>query len=403
MNSLTFAGWLAQIGRLTLIALAGMRRHWMRSASTLVGAMGVVAVLVSLLSIARGYEEVLRLASTSTNEMVLMRGATAEIGSTIPLDQVQLVRQSASVARDAQGQPLVSSEIFTTIKQPRRDNGQPMGLSLRGVEPAALALRNLRIVEGRLPNPGRFELIVGKQAARTFSGLAIGDTVRIGIAGWKVVGVFAGSHGPAQSEVWADLGALQSALERGTAASVLLVQPAAGVSHAQLASELEHDARLQVRVLRERDYYGEQTEHLTRFVRSLGWGMALLMGLGATFAALNTAQAGISARLREIATFKALGFRDSAVMGSLVAESLLLALAGAALASLLVWSTLDGHSTSTMFFSHNYSQVVFAFDVAPALLLQAAAIAALIGLAGGWWPAAAALRRPLSASLAERR
>ncbi len=403
MNSLTLLGWMGQVMRLTLIALAGMRRHWMRSASTLVGAMGVVGVLVSLLSIARGYEEVLRLASTSTNEMVLMRGATAEIGSTIPADQALLVRQSPSVAHDAQGQPLVSAEVFTTIKQPRRDTGQPMGVSLRGVEPVALTVRGLQVVEGRLPQPGRFELVVGRQATQTFSGLAVGDTVRIGTAGWKVVGTFAGSHGPAQSEVWADLGALQSALERGTSSSVLLLQPAAGVAHAQLASELEHDPRLQVRVLAERDYYGQQTESMTRFVRSLGWGMALLMGLGATFAALNTAQAGVSARLREIATFKALGFRDSAVMGSLVFESLLLALAGAALASLLVWTTLDGHSTSTMFFSHNYSQVVFAFDVAPALLLQAAAIAAVIGVAGGWWPAAAALRRPLSASLAERR
>jgi putative ABC transport system permease protein len=397
------ARWPAQTARLTVIALAGLSRHWMRSASTLVGAMGVVAVLVSLLSIARGYEQVLRLASTSPNAMVMMRGATAEIGSTIPADQVRLVRQAAGVARAGDGQPLVSIEAYTTIKQPRRDDGQPMGVALRGVEPVALALRGLRITAGRAPLPGRFEAIAGRQAAQTFSGLAIGDTVRIGEAAWKIVGTFGGDHGPAESEVWADLGAMQSALERGTGAQVLLVQPAAGVAHEQLAHELERDTRLQVRVLRERHYYGEQSAGLTRFVRSLGWGIALLMGLGATFAALNTAQAGIAARLREIATFKALGFRDSAVLGSIVAESLLLALGGAALACLGVWAALDGRSASTMFFSHNYSQVVFAFDVAPVLLAQAAAVAVFIGVAGGWWPAAAALRRPLSVLLAERR
>jgi len=403
MKPLTVSRWLAQAARLTWIALAGLSSHWMRSASTLIGTMGVVAVLVSLLSIARGYEQVLRLARTSTNAMVLMRGASAEIGSTIPADQVRLVLQAAGVARDADGQPLASVEAFTTIKQTRRDNEQPMGVSLRGVESAALGLRGLRLIDGRAPLPGRFEVIAGRQAARTFSGLAIGDTVRIGAAAWKVVGTFGGDHGPAESEVWADLGALQSALERGTAAQLLLVKPAPGVAHEQLAHDLERDPRLQVRVLRERDYYGEQTAGLTRFVRSLGWGIALLMALGATFAALNTAQAGITARLREIATCKALGFRDSVVLGSIVAESLLLALAGAALACLAVWAALDGRSTSTMFFSHNYSQVVFAFDVAPALLAQAAAVAVVIGVAGGWWPAVVALRRPLSVSLAERR
>jgi putative ABC transport system permease protein len=403
MNPASLWAWPAQVGRLTWIALLSLRRHGWRAASTVVGAMGVVGVLVSLLAIAQGYEQVLRLADSSANTMVLMRGANAEIGSTLPADQVQTLRSARGVARDAAGRPLASTEVFTTLKLNRRDDGQPMSVSLRGVEPVALALRGLRVTEGRLPQAGRFELLAGRQAAQTFQGLAPGGTVRIGGTLWTVVGQFGGAHGVAESELWADLGALQSVQERGQTAQVLLLQPAPGVAHEALARELERDPRLQVRALRESDYYGEQTRSLTRFVRSLGWGMALLMALGATFAALNAAQSGVSARLRELATFKALGFRDSAVLAAIVAESLLLALAGAALAAAAAWAVLDGRQASTMFFSHNYSQVVFAFDVAPAVLWQAAAIAAAIGVAGGWAPGVAALRRPLAATLAERR
>lgn len=403
MNRFTFRQWMAQAVRLTWIALMGVKAHWMRSISTVVGAMGVVAVLVSLLSIARGYEQVLKQTRASDNEMVLMRGASSEIGSAIGGEEVNLVRLAPGVAQGQDGQPLASAEVFTTIKQTRRDNGQAMSVSLRGVEPVAMQLRGLKLIEGRAPQAGQHEVMVGRQAASQFQGLGVGQEIRIGATPWRVVGVFGGEHGLAESEIWADLGALQSSQDRGPVVQLVLLKLAAGTTHTQFAHDIERDPRLALRVVQERDYYGEQTESLTRFVRSLGWGMAILMALGASFAALNTSQASVSSRLREIATLKALGFRDSALMGSIVAESLILALAGAALACAVVWFALDGHSTSTMFFSHNYSQVVFAFDVAPPLLLQATLIAVVIGVAGGWWPASSALRRPVSQSLAERR
>jgi len=141
MNRFTFRQWMAQAVRLTWIALMGVKAHWMRSISTVVGAMGVVAVLVSLLSIARGYEQVLKQTRASDNEMVLMRGASSEIGSAIGGEKVNLVRLAPGVAQGQDGQPLASAEVFTTIKQTRRDNGQAMSVSLRGVEPVAMQLR----------------------------------------------------------------------------------------------------------------------------------------------------------------------------------------------------------------------------------------------------------------------
>jgi len=79
------------------------------------------------------------------------------------------------VARDAQG-PLASAELFVIINLPKRSTGTDANVPLRGVEPAALLVRdNLKIVQGRMFEWGKDEVIVGRGAAREFAGLDVGS------------------------------------------------------------------------------------------------------------------------------------------------------------------------------------------------------------------------------------
>ena len=126
--------------------------------------------------------------------------------------------------------------------------------------------------------------------------------------------------------------------------------------------------------------------------------IAGLMALGALFGALNTMYSSVSARTREIATLRALGFGSGPVIISILLESLALALIGGAFGAVLAYFAFDGFTTSTINWQ-TFSQVAFAFKVSPALLIRAITWSALLGLLGGLFPAIHAARLPIATAL----
>jgi len=153
-------------------------------------------------------------------------------------------------------------------------------------------------------------------------------------------------------------------------------------------------------VLRQADYYAEQSTVLTTLITTLGFLIALLMAVGATFGALNTMYNSISARTREIATLRALGFGSGAVVVSVMLESLAVALVGGLIGALVAYVACNGFHAATVNWQ-SFSQVTFAFAVTPQLLAQGIIWATLIGLIGGLFPALRAARLPIAAALRE--
>ncbi len=118
--------------------------------------------------------------------------------------------------------------------------------------------------------------------------------------------------------------------------------------------------------------------------------VAVIMGIGAIFGAMNTMYAAVASRRVEIAILRALGFAPGAVLLSFLAESLVLALAAGAIGVVLALP-MNGFSTTFANFV-TFSTVAFSFRVRPAIILGAFAFAALMGLLGGWLPARQAMR-----------
>ena len=392
-----------QAGTLLSISLSGMRHRALRAVTTVFGSIGVVAMLVALLSIAEGYRQIMQTSTTDDSVLILMDGATAEISSSIPIDEVALIRQSTLIARGANDAPVLSAEPFTTAKLPGREPGVEMNISLRGVEPAAYELTQIRLVSGRLPASGVREVIVGKLARGRLSGVDPGKDIRIGNSMWRVVGEFSSENGAAESEIWTDAGALTASADRGAAVQLIHLELAPNVRFADFARSLDEDPRLHVRAVSQKDYLAEQSETLQSFVRTLGYGISLLMGLGAAFAALGTSYASVAVRIREIGTLKALGFHDGSIFTSVIAESLLLTCVGGFIGAIAAYLIFDGLQVSTVLHSSNYTQVAFSFLVSPWILVQAALLAVGIGLAGSMYPAWKVLTISIAKASAERR
>ena len=272
---------------------------------------------------------------------------------------------------------------------------------MRGVTRTATAIRdNFRIVDGRMFEWGLNEVVVGVGAQLEFEGLEIGSSITVAQEEWPVVGSFEAGGGLAETDIWVDASVRQPAYRRGTAYQAVYARLESPESFENFKEALTSDPRLNVTPLREADYYAEQSTMLYNLMTGLGTLIAVIMGLGAIFGALNTMYTAVSSRSREIATLRALGFHSGPVVISVLMESLLLALVGGIIGAALAWFAFDGFRASTLNFT-SFSMVAFAFEVSPALLLRGILFAMAIGLVGGLFPAVRAARQPISSALRE--
>jgi putative ABC transport system permease protein len=391
--------WLLQLGAITLMNLRTIPQRAGASLTAAVGVAGVVAVMVAVLSIAEGFRETLRSTGSPDTAMVLRAGSDSELSSGLTLEDTKIVADAPGVRRGAGG-PLASAELYVIVDVPKRSTGTEANVPLRGVEPAAFEIRDgVSIVEGRRFEPGRNEIIVGRGAAAEFE-LDLGARLTWGQNPWTVVGVFADGGSLSESEIWTDVRVLQPAYNRGSTFQSVYLALESAAAFDGFKDALTADPRVNVRVVRQDEYFASQSRTLDNIIRLLGGVVVLLMGVGAVFGAINTMYSAVAARNREIATLRALGFGSVPVVVSVLAESLLLALAGGLVGGAVAYFGFNGYRAATLNWQ-SFSQVVFAFRVTPALLTQGLALSLLMGLLGGLLPAVRAARVPVASALRE--
>lgn len=384
----------AQIRAVVSMNLRSIPTRASISLVTLVAVAVVVTVLLSFLAMANGFRSTVAGTGSSKVAIVLREGSEAELNSTLSREQANLLADLPGVKRGPDG-PLASAELYVVVDGIKRQSGTRANLPLRGLALSGVALRdNVKIVAGRMFNPGTNEIVVGEGAVREFSGFDLGQEVRFNRSTWKVVGVFSMNGSVFESELWADVRSVQSLFNRGSAFQTmrLALEDPSGIG--ELRDTVRADPRLQLDVKTEQDYYSAQSRRTSDLIMLLGWPLGIAMAFGALAGALNTMYTSVSMRSREIATLRALGFSGIATFAGTLAESLVLAIAGGILGALATWTFFDGISASTL--GGSFTQVVFSFKLTPALLWQGAVLALLIGLAGGVFPAWRAARTPVS-------
>lgn len=390
--------WIAQVVAVTGVTLRSIPQRIGSASVAVIGIAGVVIVFTAVLSIAEGFRAAMRGTGDPRTVIVLRAGSDTEMTSGLGGDDARLIAEAPGLERGAAGVH-ASPELFVIVGHPLKRSGTDANVPLRGVTPAALAVRpSLKIVEGRMLTPGTSEVVVGRAASRQFANLTVGSTTRWNDATWQVVGIFDAGGSVAETELWADARVVQSAYRRGNSYQSVYARLESPESLQAFKDRLTSDPRLNVTVFREPDYYQQQSQVLQSIIRTIGIGIAVLMGLGAIFGAINTMYSAVAGRTREIATLRALGFGRSPVVVSVLVESLLLSLVGGAIGGLLAWAAFDGYQTATMNWQ-SFSQVAFAFRVTPELLVRGLVFAVIMGLVGDFFPAVRAARMPVVTAL----
>jgi putative ABC transport system permease protein len=375
-----------------------IRVRWPIALLAVVGIALVVAVVAVLMAMSQGFATALRGTGRPDNAIVVSRGSNSELTSFVELEERQAILDHVPAVRGPDGRALVSWEWVSIVALPRKSDGRRTNVVLRSVTPQALLVRTgIRLVAGRHLAPGLEEVVVGRRILDRVRGLELGGHLRYRRKNLRIVGVFESDGAAFESEVWADFDTLRSAFQRPPGSSSLVFR----VEDPGQIEALDRWIRLQPNLLlhavSERQYYEQQAGPVANTIKALGGLVAVVMGLGAVFAAMNTMYRIVASRTREIGTLRAVGFSRRAILLSFVVESALLGLAGGALGC-LVASTVHGYSTGTANLQ-SYSEVAFAFRITPAIIASSLGFALLMGVLGGLLPAARAARLPIAAAV----
>ena len=369
------------------------------SAVAVVGMAGVVGVLVAVLSMAEGFRATMANTGAEDAVIVMRAGSDSEMTSILMREDLDIVRDAEEIARTSSG-PLASAELFVIIDLIKASTGTVANAPLRGVEPIAFQVRQVRMTEGRMFVPGRNEIVVGRAARNEYRGLTVGSTLRVGQNDWTVVGSFDAGGTVPDSELWCDANVLAPLYQRGASRQAVYAKLRSLDAFTALKDRLTTDPRAKLTVMREREYDESQSRFVHSLITGLGTIIGLLMGIGAVFAAVNTMYSAVASRTREIATLRALGFGGVPVMLSVLVESMLLALLGGAAGAAIAYLGFNGYQAATMNWQ-SMSTIAFAFRVTPRLLVQGVAYALILGLLGGLLPAIRAARLPVVVALRE--
>jgi putative ABC transport system permease protein len=386
-----------------------IRNLRLRKGLTLMTALGIaltVTTAIFLMALIAGLNRAFVSSGSSKNVLVLRKGSEAELSGGFDAALFPVLKTLPGIEKDSHGEPMVSGEWVVVIILPRKDGTGEVNVTVRGMMPDGLEMRQLadgpgmppkvKLLEGRWFQTGQREVVVSSSIRNRFAHANIGDTMEFGKGLWKVVGVFDAGGSAYESEVWGDVNQMASDFDRQGGYSSAYLRATDPIAADALKNRVADDQRLKLEGFIETDYYAKQTSSGAP-IKVIGFVVGFIMAIGSIFAAMNTMYAAVAYRGREIATLRVIGFSRPAILTSFVLESLLLALLGAA-AGILLMLPFNGMETGTSN-AVTFSEVVFALRITPQVAGYAVLFALIMGFVGGLAPAWHAARQNILSAL----
>jgi len=377
-----------------------LRNLVVRKTTTVMTALGIgltVAVLLAILALIGGLRSSLQASGNPLHVLVMRKGTNAELSSVVTQANFQDMKFKTGIAHSESGQPMASLEIVNVINLQSVDAPDGINVTLRGILPIGIGMRdNLKLLSGRWFQAGRREVVVGESIEKRFPDARVGKRLHFGRGDWEVVGIMSAGRGMANSEIFGDLNQVSSDFQRPEALSSVLLGATDAVAAKALINDISNDQRLNLDALSEQDYYQSQTSSGI-VIESLGIFVSIIMGVGSSFAAMNTMYAAVARRAQEIGTLRVLGFSRLSILFSFFVESVLLAALGGLIGCLLVLP-LNGITTGIGNFV-TFSEIDFNFRVTPQIMALGVMFAMVLGALGGFFPARSASRKEILGAL----
>jgi putative ABC transport system permease protein len=381
-------------------SLRNIRVRWRLTLLAVVGITLVVAVFTVLMAMSEGFRAALRGSGRADNAIIVSRGSASEMFSEVTPEDRNVILADARLRRGPDGQALASAESVMVMSLRKRTDGHRTNVTLRGVSPLAFEVRGgIRVTSGRTFRPGLGEVMAGRRIRERVRDLDVGSTFRYRGQDLTVVGVFESDGAAFESEVWGDYASLNALLRRPAITNCMVVRMKDASDIPALDRWIRSLPGASLQAVPERLYFENQGGQVAMVLRALASLVAVVMGLGAVFGAMNTMYAIVAARTREIGTLRALGFSRRAILVSFVIESAVLALIGGLLGCLLA-SAANGYTTGASNLQ-TFREVAYAFRITPAIVGTGMGFALVMGILGGLLPSVRAARLSIAAAVRE--
>jgi ABC-type antimicrobial peptide transport system permease subunit len=366
------------------------------TALTVVAVGFTVAILVLVLSLARGFELSFSETGRTDNAVFLRKGATSEGESVIDFEQARLIMARPEIASGPDSLPMAVAEMYAGVSLEKSVGGST-NVSIRGTSESVLALRDgVRIGEGRMFRPGTREVVVGKALVGRVSGCRLGGAIEFADDVLPVVGILDSEGGAFDSEIWGDARQVMDLFDRG-AYSVVVARLRDAATLSSLREIIATDPQLSAKVFSEKEYFRQQSTFLGAFLKGMAYFLAAIMAVGAVFGSTNTLLASLAGRSREIGTLLALGYRPWHVLVGFMLEALVIGLMGGVV-GVLIALPINGVATGTTNWN-TFTEQAFAFAITGDVIIEAILFAGIVGVIGGVLPAIRAASLPPTEAL----
>lgn len=327
-------------------SLRNVRRRPWHSIMTVAGVAVVVFAAVLMLSLMRGLSHRVGVSGEKSNILVISRNGQNLMFSSITEDEIVSLDTLPGVAVDGNGMALVSPEtMHMSMVHVSAASEDRVPIYIRGVGAVAYDVhKSMRIVEGRLPESEN-EVLVGKtthikmgvDAAR----LKPGNSLFFEGEEWVIAGRFEAGGSLVESELWMDGEALKRILRR-TSESFAVVRMSSEKDVTAGLGEFSRTGALEryFKGWSERGYYDEFGSVLS-WVLWLSVIMVITITAAGALIGANTMYTAVMSRMREIATYRVLGFTSGDVVTTFLAESIVLAVLGGIL-GVIAGSAVNG-------------------------------------------------------------
>ena len=350
----------------------------------------VIMIFVSMMALAQSMRRAIVQTGCEDNVIIKNKSTSSVELGLLPEDVFNIIKYLPGIKKNNQGIPLISPELYNRKFIKFGEDNTVIWLRIRGVTPLAFEVYpQVKLIAGRKPQRG--EVIIGKELPVKFGKeFLLGDKVQFGRQEHSIAGIFESGGTTYEGEIWMDKEDMKIDFDMQDI-SLITVKLKSPSLKDFFIQEVNHSLRLPTAVaISEIEYYSSLDETST-FVLVMGIIIAVLMSLGAIFGGMNIMYMTIAARTREIGTLRAIGYEPSHILTSLILESLIIAILGGIIGSIL--------SIGVNGYSLDLFEVAFSIEITPVVILAGFITSLLIGFLGGLLPGISAAKMSIVGAL----
>jgi putative ABC transport system permease protein len=353
----------------TVIVRSLLRRR-VRTLLTLIGISIGIAAVVALVGISEGFEKSWQtgLKARGTDIVVSNMG-----GALTPKPFNVEVRDQITAM------PEVAASASLMVELMSVEDAQMIMVSAR--EWGSFVWENLKLIEGRLPNSGEEQAVVLGQTAAEVLKKKVGDPLQLEAAELTVVGIVNGGALVEDGSIILSLPLLQEILASEGKINVidLRLTPGHNEQGVQAVCDKINGMNLGVRAVSVREHLNNSQGY--QMIRAMSWGTSLLAVLVGVLGVMNTMLMTVFERKQEICVLLALGWQRSRIVRMVLFESALLGFFGGVIGVVLGVVGVQLMQASPAI------RGLLEADMGIGLLLTSVAIAVVVGVLSGLYPA----------------